>query len=73
MMKLWGCDVIAMVLCNVHVGMLNSFLFFFSLFMSSLVLLIPLRSLIFLFKAYNSGSLLLSHVESLLHTIISVR
>lgn len=30
MMKLWGCDVIAMVLCNVHVGMLNSFLFFFS-------------------------------------------
>lgn len=72
-MKLWGCDVIAMVLCNVHVGMLNSFLFFFSLFMSSLVLLIPLRSLIFLFKAYNSGSLLLSHVESLLHTIISVR
>lgn len=72
-MKLWGCDVIAMVLCNVHVGMLNSFLFFFSLFMSSLVLLIPLRSWIFLFKAYNSGSLLLSHVESLLHTIISVR
>lgn len=73
MMKLWGCDVIAMVLCNVHVGMLNSFLFFFSLFMSSLVLLIPLCSWIFLFKAYNSGSLLLSHVESLLHTIISVR
>lgn len=72
MMKLWGCDVIAMVLCNVHVGMLNSFLFF-SLFMSSLVLLIPLRSWILLFKAYNSGSLLLSHVESLLHTIISVR
>lgn len=29
MMKLWGCDVIAMALCNVHVGMLNSFLSFF--------------------------------------------